>query len=62
MQTATATLTLKTMSDLVKLNTCICNAMERAARVSNIEAMQSLLKDRRAVRTEIDRRRAAAGN
>jgi hypothetical protein len=62
MMTATATLSLKTMSDLVSLNTAICNAMTRAAKVGNTEAMQSLLRDRRAVRTEIDRRRAAASN
>lgn len=56
------TLTLKTTSDLVKLNTTISNAMETAAKVGNVEAMRSLLRDRRAVRAEIEARRAAASN
>jgi len=58
----TATLTVKTTAELLALNTSICNAMERAAKVSNVEAMQSLLRDRRAVRTELDRRKAAASD
>jgi hypothetical protein len=58
----TATLTLKTTDDLVKLNTSIGNAMERAARVGNTEAMQSLLRDRRRVRAELEARKAAARN
>ena len=50
------------LSDLVRLDTSISNAMSRAARVDNVEAMKSLLRDRRRVRAEIDARRAAATN
>jgi hypothetical protein len=51
------TLTTKTTSDLVNLSITISNAMERAAKVANVEMMQSLLRDRRAVRAEIDARK-----
>jgi hypothetical protein len=56
------TLTTKTTSELSRLNTSICNAMERAARVGNVPVMQSLLRDRRAVRTELERRKGASTN
>jgi len=56
------TLTLKTTAELIRLNTSICNAMERAAKVGNTEAMQSLLRDRRRVRHELESRKAVPSN
>ncbi|MDE2105350.1 MAG: hypothetical protein KGL39_49445 [Patescibacteria group bacterium] len=52
------TLSEMTTNELVQLNTCVCNAMERAAHIDKVEAMKSLLRIRRTIRTEIDRRKA----
>lgn len=54
----TADVTLMTTSNLTNLSISISNAMERAAKVGNLEAMQSLLRDRRRVRDELDSRKA----
>ena len=62
MQTTATMNPCLSVAELLKLNTAICNAMTRAAKAGNVEVMQSLLRDRRRVRTELESRKAAASN